>query len=103
MKLRIFIIVFLISTFALTEVPKALFLSNTYKQGIYNISEPQEFTANAKLVTNPPTTLIIVDSNGNQKYFRRFDNQNEVLSLGYIRNGDLIIIVGNGEIAVNRS
>ncbi|MDS0526567.1 hypothetical protein NNC19_12820 [Clostridium sp. SHJSY1] len=103
MKLRIFIIVFLISTFAFTESPKAIFVSNTYKQGIYNISESKEFLATAKLIKNPPTTFIIIDSNGNQKYFKKFDNFEETINLGYIRDGDLIIVAGNGEIAVSRS
>ncbi|WP_160692256.1 hypothetical protein [Clostridium sp. C2-6-12] len=103
MKLKVFIIVFLISTIAFTKVTKAIFTSNTYNQGIYNISEAVEFSATAKLTTKPPTTLIIIDSNGNQKFFKKFDNLNEVINLGFIRNGDLIIVAGNGEIAVTRS
>ncbi|WP_143317356.1 hypothetical protein [Clostridium sp. HBUAS56017] len=103
MKLRIFIIAFLISIFAFTETPKAIFVSDTYKQGIYNISEPKEFSATAKLVKNPFTTFIIIDSSGNQKYFKRFDNFDEIVNIGYIKNGDLIIVAGNGEIAVSRS
>lgn len=103
MKLKVFIIVFFISIIAFTQTPKAIFTSNTYKQGIYNISESAEFTATAKLTTVPPTTFIIIDSNGNQKFFKRFDNLNEVINLGYIRNGDLIVIAGNGEVAVTRS
>jgi hypothetical protein len=84
MKLRILIIVFLISTFALTEIPKALFLSDTYKQGVYNISESKEFLANAKLAGSPPATFIIIDLYGNEKFFKRFDDHNEVINLGYI-------------------
>ena len=103
MKLRIFIIVFLISTFALTEIPKAVFISDTYKQGVYNISEPKEFLATAKLAGTPPSNMLIIDSNGNQKFFKRFDSPNEVINLGYIKNGDLLIIVGKGEISVSRS
>lgn len=103
MKLKVFIIVFFISVIAFTQTTKAIFTSNTYKQGVYNISEATEFTATAKLTTNQPTTFIITDSNGNQKFFKRFDNLNEVINLGYIRNGDLIIVAGNGEIAVTRS
>lgn len=103
MKLKVFIIVFLISTISFTQIPKAMFTSNAYKQGIYNISETAEFTATAKLAVNPPTTFIIIDSDGNLKFFKKFDNLNEVINLGYIRNGDLIIVAGNGEIAVTRS
>jgi len=103
MKLRIFIIVFLISTFALTEIPKALFVSDTYKQGVYSISEPTAFLATAKLAGAPPSTLLIIDSNGNQKYFKKFDSLNEVINLGYIKDGDLLIVAGKGEISVSRS
>jgi hypothetical protein len=103
MKLKTFIIVFLISTIAFTKVPQAIFTSNTYNQGIYNISEAVEFNATAKLTTQPPTTLIVIDTNGNQKFFKRFDNLNEVINLGIIRNGDLILVAGNGEIAITKS
>ncbi|OOM75438.1 hypothetical protein CLPUN_32490 [Clostridium puniceum] len=102
MKFKIFIIVFLISTIALTEIPKAIFVSDTYKQGIYNISTPQEFNATAKLVINPPTTLLIIDSVGNQKFYKKFDNLNEIINLGTIRNGDLIAVIGNGEVAITK-
>jgi len=40
---------------------------------------------------------------GNEKFFKRFDNLDEVINLGFIRNGDLILVAGNGEIAVRRS
>jgi len=103
MKSRILIIVFLLSTFALTEIPKAIFVSDTYKQGVYNISEQKEFLAEAKLVGPPPATFIIIDLNGNEKFFKRFDDPSEIINLGYIRDGDLIIVAGKGEIAVNRS
>lgn len=103
MKIRKFLIVFLMSTIAFTEIPQAIFTSDSYKQGIYNISEVNDFNATAKLITNPPATLIIIDSNGNQKFFKRFDNFDEVINLGYIRNGDLILVAGNGEVAITRS
>lgn len=103
MKLKIFIIVFLLSTIAFTKVPQAIFTSNTYNQGIYNISETVEFNATSKLTVGPPTTLIIIDTNGNQKFFKRFDNLNEIINLGHINNGDLIVVAGKGEIAITRS
>ncbi|OOM69832.1 hypothetical protein [Clostridium sp. BL-8] len=103
MKLKVFIIFFLMFTFALVKVPQAVFISDSYKQGVYNISEVADFTATAKLVVNPPTTLIIIDSTGNQRYFKNFENLNEVVNLGYIKNGDLIIIAGKGEIAITKS
>lgn len=91
------------STIAFTKVPQAISTSNTYNQGINNISEAVEFNATAKLTTIPPTTLIIIDTNGNQKFFKRFDYLNEIINLGSIRNGELIIVAGNGEIAVTKS
>jgi len=41
---------FLISMIVFTESPKALTISNTYKQGIYDISEANPFRATAKLI-----------------------------------------------------
>jgi predicted transcriptional regulator len=101
MKIRKFLIVFLMSIIAFTEIPQAIFTSNSYKQGIYNISEDKEFNATAKLITpNNVTSLIIIDSNGNQKFYKRFDTVDEIINLGFIKNGDLIAIVGKGEIAI---
>lgn len=104
MKIRKFIIVFLMSIIAFTEIPQALFTSDSYKQGIYNISETKEFRATAKLITpNNVTSLIIIDSTSNQKFYKRFDNVDDIINLGVIKNGDLIAIVGTGEIAVTLS
>lgn len=104
MNLKKFLIVFLISTIAFTKVPQAIFMSDSYKQGVYNISEAKEFNATAKLITpNNITSLIIVDSNGNQIFYKRFDTVAEVINLGFIKNGDLIGILGNGEIAITAS
>jgi len=104
MKTKKFIIVFLLSIIAFTEIPKALFVSDSYKQGIYSISEVNPFNATAKLITpNNTTSLLIIDSNGNQKFYKRFDNLNEVINLGSIKNGDIVVIVGTGEIAITSS
>ena len=104
MKIKHFIAVILIFLIAFTQSPKAIITSDTYKQGIYNISEIKEFNAIAKLITpNNVTSLIIVDSNSNQKFYKRFDTLNQVINLGSIRDGDLIIIVGTGEIAITLS
>ena len=104
MKIKQFVIIILISLIAFTESPKALITSDTYKQGLYNISETKEFNATAKLITpNNVTSLIIVDSNGNQKFYKRFDILNEVINLGSIKSGDIIAVVGTGEIAITFS
>ncbi len=104
MKINRFLIIFFISMIAFTESPKAIFISNTYKEGVYNISQIKEFSATAKLITpNNVTSLIIVDSTGNQKFYKRFDTVNEVINLGFIKDGDLISIVGSGEIAISFS
>lgn len=104
MKIKGLLIIFLISIIAFTEIPKAIVMSDTYKQGIHNISEIKEFNATAKLITaNNVTSLMIVDSNSNQKFYKRFDTVNEVINLGSIKNGDLIAIVGSGEIAITFS
>jgi len=104
MKIKQFVIIIFISLIAFTESPKALITSDTYKQGLYNISEIKEFNATAKLITpNNVTSLIIVDSNGNQKFYKRFDILNEVINLGSIKSGDIIAVVGTGEIAITFS
>jgi len=101
MKIKKVLIIFVILIIAFTESPKAIITSTTYKQGIYNISEIKEFNATAKLITpNNVTSLLIVDSNGNQKFYKRFDTRNEVINLGSIKEGDIISIVGTGEIAI---
>ena len=101
MKIKKFLIILIIFIIAFTESPKAITTSTTYKQGIYNISEIKEFNATAKLITpNNVTSLLIVDSNGNQKFYKRFDARNEVVNLGSIKEGDIISIVGTGEIAI---
>jgi len=104
MRIRKFIIVFLMSIIAFTEIPQAIFTSDSYKQGIYNISEVKDFNATAKLITpNNVTSLIIIDSNSNQKFYKRFDTVDEIINLGIIKNGDMIAIVGKGEIAITLS
>jgi len=104
MKIKHFIAVILILLITFTQSAKAIITSDTYKQGIYNISEIKEFNAIAKLITpNNVTSLIIIDSNGNQKFYKRFDNINQVVNLGSIKDGDLIAIVGTGEIALTFS
>jgi hypothetical protein len=104
MKIKQFIIMILISLIAFTKSPKALITSDTYKQGLYDISEVKEFNATAKLITqNNVTSLIIVDSNGNQKFYKRFDTLNQVINLGSIKDGDIIAVVGTGEIAITFS
>lgn len=103
MKFKIFLLAFFISIFAFTGTPKAIFISDTYKQGIYNISETNAFNATAKLITVPPATLLIIDSNGDQKFFKKFDNLDEIINLGFIRDGDLIVVVGKGEIAISKT
>ncbi|PRR83370.1 hypothetical protein [Clostridium vincentii] len=101
MKIKRILMIFLIFIIGFTQSPKAIISSKTYKQGIYNISEIQPFNATAKLITpNNVTSLVILDSNGNQKLYKRFDVRNEVINLGTINNGDIILVVGTGEIAI---
>ena len=101
MKIKKFLIVFLIATIMFTVSSSALVTSNVYTQGIYSISEINPFNATVKLVNpNIPTSLSIVDSNGNQKFYNRFDAQSEVVNIGPINNADIIAIVGKGELAI---
>ena len=104
MKTMKFLIVFLISIVFFTEIPKAIPVSTNYKQGIYNVSEFKDLNATAKLLTpNNVTSLIIIDSNSNEKFYKRFDTIDENITLGYIREGDFIVVSGRGEIAITFS
>ena len=101
MKIKKFLMFFLISMLAFTKTPNAIVKSDTYKQGIYSVSEVNPFRATAKLLKpSTVTSLIIVDLNGNQKFYNRFDNESETVDLGPINNADVIVIIGKGEIAV---
>lgn len=104
MKIKKFLIVFLICIISFAETPKAILVLDTYKQGIYNISDIKEFNANAKLITkNNVTILILVDSNYNLKFYKKFDTVDELINLGSIKNGDVLTIIGSGEIAITSS
>lgn len=101
MKIKKFLILLTLLMITFSKTPKAIVTSNTYKQGIYNISEANPFRATARLVKpSTVTSLIIVDSNGNQKFYNRFDNDSETVDLGPINNADVIAIIGKGEIAI---
>ena len=104
MKIKKYLLFFLISIFTFTQSPQAIVSSNVYTQGVYDISEANPFRATARLTkADGVTSLSIVDIGGNQKFYNRFDTLNEVVSLGLINNADLIAIVGKGEIALTFS
>jgi len=104
MKIAKFLIVFLISIIAFTEIPQSITTPINYKQGIYNISEYKDFNATAKLLTpDNVTSLIIVDAHSNEKFYKRFDTIDEIITLGYIKEGDYIVIAGSGEISISLS
>lgn len=101
MRIRKFLIAFLMSIILFTEAPKAIFMSNTYKQGVYDITDIKEVKATAMLITpNTITSLIIIDPSGNQVFYKKFDTVNEVITLGTIKDDDLVAIIGKGEIAI---
>ena len=101
MKITKFLLVLLISANIFTEFPMAMPIDVSYKQGIFNVSEYHGINATAKLLTpNNVTSLIIVDSNSNERFYKRFDTMDEIITLGFIKDGDLIIIAGTGEISI---
>ncbi|MDR3598785.1 hypothetical protein [Clostridium sp.] len=115
MKIKKFLMVFLISIFALAiiaqiqpvpiaEVPEQQIfpISTTYKQGIYSLSLFNEYRATAKLITpNTTATLIVVDSSGKLIQFINLDKTDEIVKLGTFHEGDMGIILGTGEIEVS--
>jgi hypothetical protein len=85
MKLKVFLIALLISTMTFTETPKAIFESNTYKEGVYDISNMPQVKATAMLATpNTVVSLIIIDPKENEIFYKKFDTVNEVINLGTI-------------------
>ena len=101
MKITKFLLVLLISANIFTEFPMAMPIDVSYKQGIFNVSEYHGINATAKLLTpNNVTSLIIVDSNSNERFYKRFDTMDEVITLGFIKEEDLIVIAGTGEISI---
>lgn len=100
MRIKKFLIVFFIFISVFAGVAKAQ-VSNTYKQGVYDITEFGEYTATATLITpNNRTSLTILDDEGDIKFFKEFNTVNETVNLGIIKKGNTISIVGTGEIAI---
>lgn len=102
MKITKFLTVILLCTIIFTEIPMASPKDISYKQGIYNISEYKGNNATAKLMTpQNVTSLIIIDSKSNETFYKRFDTLDEIITLGFIRDGDFIVIAGSGEISIS--
>ena len=104
MKTKKFLIFFLISMFTLVEFPQAQVqpppIANAYKQGIYDISQYSGKYITSKLITpDAPVTVMVLDSYGNQKVLLRPADPKEIVKLGPIKNGDIMIIIGTGEIS----
>ncbi|MDR3597282.1 hypothetical protein [Clostridium sp.] len=107
MKLKIFLIILLISAISFTETSSAIFdsntylQSNTYREGVYDITSLPQVKATAMLTTpNTIASLIIIDPNGNEVFYKKFDTANESINLGTILDDDRIAIIGKGEIAI---
>lgn len=108
MKIKKFLIVFLICIFTFAEVPQAepssgpIYLTATYKQGIYDLSQYSGYNAIAKLITqNKCLGVLTIDSNYNVKFYKKFDNKGEETSIGVVNEGDIGVAVGTGEIVVS--
>ena len=104
MKITKFLIAILLSTIVFTEIPMASPKDVNYKQGIYNTSEYKGLNTTAKLITpQNVTSLIIIDSSSNEKFYKRFDTIDEIITLGFIKDGDIIVIAGSGDITIDYS
>lgn len=102
MNIKKFLVFSLIAVFIFVETAQAqpFPIATTYTQGIYNVTQYAGDYITAKLITpDKHLTAIIIDSNGNQKAFLRFINLNEVVKLGPIQKGDIVVMVGTGEIS----
>ena len=106
MKINKFLIFFLVFIFTFVKLPQAQVqptpIATTYKQGIYDFSQYSGKFVTAKLITpDEPLTVATFDSMGNQKLLLRFINPNEVVKVGPIKNGDVIVMIGTGQISVS--
>lgn len=115
MKIKKFLMVFLICIFTFTmiaemqptllaEVPEQQIfpISTTYKQGIYSLSLFNGYKVTAKLVTpNTTVTLITVDSGGKLMQYIHLDEVDEIVKLGLLHEGDIGIVLGTGEVAIS--
>ena len=102
MKAKKFLASFLISIFTFIKISQAqpIPIATTYTQGIYNISQYTGLYITAKLITpGKPLTGVAIDCNGNLKTFLIFRTSNEIVKLGPVQEGDIIMIVGTGEIS----
>lgn len=101
MKIKRFLVFFLIYIFIFFKTPQAqpIPIATTYTQGIYNITQYSGKYITAKLIT-PDKTLsaTVIDSRCNQKIFLRFLNLNETVKLGPVQEGDILILIGDGEV-----
>ena len=101
MKLKIFFTTLLILTISIMQSTKAIFESNTYKEGVYDITDTPQVKATAMLTTpDEIASLIILDPNGNEIFYKKFDTVNESINLGTILDDDRIAVIGKGEIAI---
>ncbi|MDR3595654.1 hypothetical protein [Clostridium sp.] len=102
MKITKFSAFFLISLFAFVKIPQAqpIPIATTYTQGIYDTSQYTGKYITAKLITpGKPLTSIVINSKGGLELFLRFNDPNETVKLGPIQEGDVIVLVGTGEIS----
>jgi hypothetical protein len=102
MNIKKFLVFFLISLFAFVKIAQAqpLPIATTYTQGIYDMSLYTGKYITGKLITpDKPLTVIVIDSNGKQKTFLRFESQNENVKLGPVQEGDILALIGTGEVS----
>jgi len=105
MKIKKFLIMFLISIFLLGKVPQAQIpLKTTYTQGIYDISQFEGYFGTIKLTTpDKPVTVIVLAPNGMVRHIAVLDKTNEELILGPAMKGSVLVVVGSGEIYISSS
>lgn len=102
MKITRFLVFFLISIFTFVKIPQAqpVPIATTYTQGIYSVTQYTGKYITAKLVTpDKPLTGIGINSKGSVEIFLKFNDPSETVKLGPIQEGDIIVLVGTGEIS----
>ena len=109
MKIKKFLFAFLIMIFMFSIIAQAtpnrqIPVATTFKQGIYDVSQYSQYFGRIKLATpDKPVTIIVLNSKGMQKAFATLNSSTGELSGSSVEKGDILVIVGPGEISVSEA
>lgn len=80
--------------------PKLPATSSVYKEGFYNFDLSQKSIITMRLITDTPTSIMILNENQNIEFITNMPF-NESFNLYRITSDKIIGIVGDGEVAIS--